>query len=210
MASVSTKDILLDTAEKLFAEKGIKETSLRDITALANVNLASVNYHFGSKDGLINGVIVRRINPLNEERFRLLEELNEIYTEREVPVEKILYALLIPGIRLCFSNPHFLRFAGQIVSDPDQEVYHIFVSQFELVFKRFRDAFKCSLTHLPEHELMWRMHFLIGAMIHTWTNHSGLNCLSGGVCKLNNEEEVANRLIGFCSAGLKAPLVKLI
>ena len=50
----TTKDKLMDAAERLFARRGFHGASLRDITAAAGVDLAFVNYHFGSKKGLLD------------------------------------------------------------------------------------------------------------------------------------------------------------
>lgn len=205
MKESKTKERLLDSAEELFAVKGLKNASVRDITGAAEVHLASVNYHFRSKDGLIRAVLERRIEPLNRERLRLLDGFTKKFGNNPVPVEYALYALLTPCIKMYFDRPHFLRVAGQIVSAPDDEVYKIFLQRFEDVFPRFKDAFTVALPHIEEEEIMWRMHFLMGAMIHTWTNPSGLERLSGGVCRLSDEEETINKLISFCAAGLRAP-----
>src|ERR1700690_363223 len=71
----TTKDKLMDAAEKLFARSGFHGTSLRDITAAAGVDLALVNYHFGSKKQLLTAVIERRGTVLNEERLRRLAQV---------------------------------------------------------------------------------------------------------------------------------------
>ncbi|MEM7008472.1 MAG: TetR family transcriptional regulator [Thermodesulfobacteriota bacterium] len=204
MREQSTKERILDSAEFLFASKGLKETSVRDITSHANVHLAAVNYHFQTKDGLLKALMDRRIEPLNRQRLELLEKYENRFGEDTVPVEYALYALLAPGIRMCFEEPHFLKITGQVVSHPDEETYTIFVTNFEGVFSRFRDVLAVSLPHISEEELMWRIHFLTGSMIHTWTNHRGLTALSSGVCELGDQQELVNKLIAFCSAGLKA------
>ncbi len=205
MKSTKTKEILLDTAERLFAEKGIKETSVRDITGSAGVHLAAINYHFGSKDELIREVIARRIKPLNEKRLEKLHGHRHATGYKPVALENILEALFAPSIELTFENPHFRHVAGQVVSHPEREIYRNFVAHFEEVFSKFKEAMGDALPHLPEEELMWRIHFLMGAMIHTWTNHKGLEHLSMGVCKLEDESDLTKRLVTFCAAGLRAP-----
>lgn len=204
MAEPNTKEKILDSAEYLFASKGLKDTSVRDITAHADVHLAAVNYHFDSKDGLVRALMERRVKTLNRQRLELLDEFEGRFGNESIPVEYALYALLTPGMRMCFERPYFLRIAGQIVSHPDEETYTIFFSHFEDVFSRFKNVMVYSLPHISEEELMWRIHFLTGSMIHTWTNHEGLNRLSNGLCEFNNEEEIINRLIAFCAAGLRA------
>ena len=205
MTGIGTKENLLDTAERLFAERGVKETSVRDITKAAGSHLASVNYHFNTKYGLIQAVISRRIEPMKQRRFELLDAYEAEAGDHPVPVEKIIYALVAPGMELYLKNPHFLRFAGRMVSDPDKDIRRIFVAQLDPVFFRVRDLLKRALPQIPEAEIMWRIHFTIGAMVHTWTNHSDLELRSGGVCNITNEREIINRIVTFCAAGLKAP-----
>jgi AcrR family transcriptional regulator len=204
LAEQNTKERILDSAEYLFANKGLKDTSVRDITSQADVHLAVVNYHFQSKDGLVKAVMERRIATLSRQRLELLDTFEQKFESGSVPIEYVLYALLYPGIKMCFDKPHFLKIAGQIVSHPDEETFIIFVSHFEDVFSRFKEAFAVSLPHISEEELMWRIHFLIGSMIHTWTNHSWLKTLSCGVCELREQDKIINMLIAFCAAGLRA------
>ena len=152
MKEAKTRERILDSAERLFAQKGLKDTSVRDITREARAHLASVNYHFGSKDGLLRELIDRRIVPLNRERLRLLDDAAKKYGKNSVPLEIALHALLHPSVKLYYERPHFLKVAGQIVSDPDSEVYNIFLLNFQEVFSRFREVFSGSL---PPFVLAW-------------------------------------------------------
>jgi AcrR family transcriptional regulator len=206
MNEKDTRERILDAAERLFAEKGIKETSVRDITRLARANLAAVNYHFGFKEGLIRYTISRRLEPLNKERLRLLDTLELEAGGAPLSIELILNALFSPAIEFCLSHPDFMRLAGRMLFESDKGLRAVFVSQFDEVIIRFKAALSRSLPDLPERELLWRIHFLAGAMIHTYTNHSILEAFSGGLCKIEDDKEVVCRLINFCAAGLRAPL----
>ncbi len=206
MDEKDTRERILDAAESLFAERGIKETSIREVTKIAGTNLASVNYHFGSKEGLIRETISRRLKPINKERLRLLDELETKAGGSPLPVESILYSLFSPAIEFCLSHPDFMRLVGRILFEPDKNLQAYFVSQFGEVIVRFKAALGRSLPDLPEKELLWRMHFLAGAMIHTYTNHTVLEAFSGGLCKITEDKEVVDRLINFCAAGLRAPV----
>ena len=73
-ARFSTKQRILGAAEDLFARRGFAGASLRQVTAAAKVNLAAVNYHFGSKDRLIEEVFRRRLDELNAGRLRALKD----------------------------------------------------------------------------------------------------------------------------------------
>lgn len=204
MTEPNTKDKILDSAEYLFANKGLKETSVRDITSHANVHLAAVNYHFNTKDGLLRALVERRLKPLNRHRLELLDKYENRFGQGSVPVESVLHALIAPAIKMCFLAPDFLKIAGQIVSHPDEETYTIYLSNFEALFTRVKDVLAPSLPHISEEELMWRIHFVIGSVINTCTNHSGLSVLSHGVCEMNDQEGIVRKLISFCAAGLKA------
>lgn len=206
MTETTTKENLLNTAERMFAERGVKETSVRDITKAAGSHLASVNYHFNTKYGLIRAVISRRIGPLKKRRFELLDEYEAEAGDRAVPVEKIIHALVAPSMDLYLENPHFLRFAGRMISDPDKKIRRIFSSELDPVFFRVQELMKRALPEIPEAEIMWRIHFTIGAMIHTWTNHSDLELRSGGVCDITSKEEIVDKLVNFCASGFRGPL----
>lgn len=206
MTEPNTKDRILDSAEYLFANKGLKETSVRDITSQADVHLAAVNYHFKTKDGLLKALIDRRMKPLNSQRLELLNNYEKRFGKGSIPLEHALYALMAPGVRMCFVAPDFMKITGQVVSHPDQETFILFIKHFEGIFTKFKVVFAASLPHLSDEELMWRMHFLTGAMIHACTNDEGLKSLSGGTCVLNDKEVVINKLISFSAAGLRADI----
>src|SRR5206468_11715977 len=95
-----TKARILDAAEALFMEHGFEATSLRAITAAASVNLAAVNYHFGSKEELFQAVLTRRLDPMNQERVDLLTRLESEATPHALPCEQILHAMFVPALRL--------------------------------------------------------------------------------------------------------------
>src|SRR6187399_2213546 len=98
--SADTKTRILDAAEKLFVEHGFEATSLRSLTSAAGVNLAAVNYHFGSKEELFQAVLTRRLDPMNQERIELLGRIEREAAGRALSCEKILFAMLIPALKL--------------------------------------------------------------------------------------------------------------
>src|SRR6266513_6418043 len=88
--AAATKERILDAAEGLFMEHGFEATSLRSITATAAVNLAAVNYHFGSKEELFQAVLTRRLDPMNQERLDLLTKLERGAAPGPLPCDRIL------------------------------------------------------------------------------------------------------------------------
>src|SRR6266542_3164877 len=110
----STKDRILDTAERLFADHGYSSTSLRQIIAAAGVNLAAVHYHFGSKESLLEAVVLRRAGPVNDQRLQLLDEAERAADPPEL--ERVMEAFLVPTFRVACSGEGgrvFIRLMGR-------------------------------------------------------------------------------------------------
>src|SRR5262245_16059580 len=116
-APVATKARILDAAEALFMEHGFEATSLRLITAAAGVNLAAVNYHFGSKEELFQSVLTRRLDPMNQARVALLDRYEREAAPGALACERILAALFVPALALARDKPrggsNFLRLLGR-------------------------------------------------------------------------------------------------
>src|SRR5215472_7846744 len=96
-AAGDTKSRLLGVAERLFADQGFDGVSVRQLTAAAGVNLAAVNYHFGSKEGLLSAIFEQRCRPMNEERLRRLSDCAE-HAHRPPMLEQIIAAFIAPAL----------------------------------------------------------------------------------------------------------------
>ena len=217
MAGEKTKQKILDAAEELFSDNGFAATSIRAITARAGVNLAALNYHFGSKDALIEAVFERRIGAVNRERIRLLEEVVSKAGEGDVTLEEVLEAFLSPAIRLA-SDPEsrgkgFMRLMGRGHTEPGDFFKEVIAKHFEEIFRRFNTAFQRLLPHLPPEELYWRIHFVLGAMAFTMSHKLALRYLEtyqregeqiGDTVFSPDAGIVLARLIRFTAAGLRA------
>jgi AcrR family transcriptional regulator len=206
-----TKDRILATAEKLFMERGYAATSLREITARARVNLAAVNYHFGSKEALVREVFERRLGPLNAARIAYLDRLESAAGGRPLKVESVVEAIVVPALHVSreplAGGAVFLRLLGRAISEPASFVREILPAHYREVIIRFKEAFTRALPHVPEAELAWRMHFMFGAMSYTLAGNDALQLI--GACKLDgadDPEAIIRRLIPFLAAGLQAPL----
>ncbi len=208
--SGDTRGLILDTAEKLFAEQGIDAVSLRNITAQAGVNLAAINYHFRSKDLLVQEVFARRIRPLNEERLALLENAESKAGVGPLQVEAVLRALFEPAIRLS-SDPErghiFLRICGRIWSEPSLRTSQIFDDLFEELIARFGVAFRKAIPDLPPEDMLWRTHFSVGAMLFVMTHGDILRKTSRGLCDPANVERAVAQMVHFTAAGMRAPVI---
>ena len=210
----ATKDRILDAAEGLFMEHGFEATSLRSITAAASVNLAAVNYHFGSKEELFQAVLTRRLDPMNQRRLALLDRFERDATPAPLSCERIVVALFVPALELA-RNPelggkNFLRLLGRAYADPAPFIRRFLSEQYAQMIARFKSAFGRALPHLPKKELSWRLHFIMGALSYTLAGTDALKLIA----ELNpketaNDEVLLRRLAPFLLAGLKAPLPDL-
>lgn len=204
-----TRTRLLDSAEQLFAERGIDATSLRAITTAADANLASVNYHFGSKDALFREVVSRRIGPVNAERLRLLAEIERIASTEPPALEAVLNAFLSPALHLESqqesSGKNIMCLMGRLYSEPRaEELKMMFFAEFKEVFERFIPAIQRCLPDLPKVDILWRFFFMVGSMAHLMSASDVLSHASGGLCNPNDTESNLARLVDFSAAGFRA------
>jgi AcrR family transcriptional regulator len=209
-ASADTKTRILDAAEHLFMEHGFEATSLRQLTAAASVNLAAVNYHFGSKEELFQAVLTRRLDPMNQERIELLEKVERDAGGRPLSCEKILFAMLIPALRLARDErrggKNFLRLLGRAYADPAPFIRHFLSAQYAQMIGRYKEAFLRALPHLSRQELTWRLHFVMGALSYTLAGTDALKLFAQVTAvDKENDELLLQRLAPFLVAGLKAP-----
>jgi AcrR family transcriptional regulator len=195
---VDTKTRLLNAAEKLFGQNGFDATSLRDITTEAQVNLASVNYHFQSKDSVIG----RRLEPVNHRRIQMLDAAGPSPT-----LEQILEAFMAPILEreIWPAGP----LIGRVFSNPDQFLERVFKKHLASVAQRFRDAISQVLPGLPPEEIVWRLHFMAGSMSHVLVFSQVLPAMTGGLCLPEDRNALMARLVTFLSAGFRAPATRL-
>jgi AcrR family transcriptional regulator len=206
-----TKARILEVAERLFMEHGFSATSLRMITGDAKVNLASVNYHFGSKEALIEAVFNRRLAPLNRERVAQLNRMEEQANGAPLTVEQIVDAFVMSASRMGEGHADtgmvFLRLLGRTFSDPASNVSSILAKQYSDVVVRFKRAMVRALPALPEDELVWRMHFMFGTMAYTNAGMDAIRLIAScQSASLEDQLSILRRVSKFVVAGLKAPL----
>lgn len=209
--TVDTKSRILDAAEELFMEYGFEATSLRLITTAAGVNLAAVNYHFGSKEELFQAVLTRRLDPMNQDRMRLLSAYEAAAVHKPLTCEKIISAMFIPALKLARDHrtggKNFLRLLGRAYADPAPFIREFLSSQYAEMIVRFRAAFARALPHIPREELSWRLHFVMGALSYTLAGTDALKMIAQfQPGETENDEKVLRRLAPFLAAGLRSPV----
>lgn len=210
----STRDALLDAAERLFAEHGVANASLRAITQEADANLAAVHYHFGSKVELVRAVFSRRLGPLNQERLARLERCVEASRATGEPPDLrcVLAAFVGPVIEMLHAEkgaPDFARVVGRAFSRPSEGVRSLLLEEFREVKERFWSALGTALPHLDRSDIFWRFQFLIGAMAHTAAcdDLPELAAAAGAPAACRNDEPtlLTEQLLAFLEGAMRAP-----
>jgi AcrR family transcriptional regulator len=204
-----TREHLLDTAERLFAERGVDAVSLRDITSAAGANVASVNYHFGSKEKLIREVFRRRLEPIKQERLHLLTRFEQ-QSDGTANIEQIMFAFVHPVIRRMSVDPesgaNLMRLMSHVHADVNASLAWIVLHDMQEMIERFMSAAREAMPSLPKDEVYWRAHFATGAMAHTAAAAGLLHALSGGACNFSCAEDLSCRLVAFISGGFHAEI----
>jgi AcrR family transcriptional regulator len=197
MASDQTRQAILEAAERLYAERGFADVTLRDIVAAAGVNLAAVNYHFGSKDELIAELFISRSLATNRERLNELRRVEQQGCGR-AEIEAILRALVGPTLRGCLGPDRerspaarfMIRASIEAVAPirriKNREIDHL---------KKFAAAMRRSLPSCPDVELYWGLHFALAMAHQTIRDSERLTKLSEGLCDLNDVAGIIDRIV---------------
>ena len=203
-----TVERILSAAARLFAERGMAGVGLREITAEAGVNLAAVNYHFGSKEKLLEALFARRALPITQERMRLLGLCAEA-PGRPPMLEQVLEAFLRPAFSLGreagVDGATFGKLRARL-SVESVELYRRILSQaFDASTAAFLEAVVAALPGLPRSEVEWRFHFMLGTMLYTMADSGRIQSITGGSCQPSDADLALARLVPFLCAGFRAP-----
>jgi AcrR family transcriptional regulator len=206
-----TRTRILDVAEELFMQHGFEATSMRLLTSTARVNLAAVNYHFGSKDALIEALFHRRLDPMNAERIAALDALEQQAREQPLAAEQIIRAFIGTSLRMIEDarggGRNFIRLLGRAYTEPAKQIRALIGQLHAPVMERFKAALARALPQIPLDELVWRMHFMFGTLSYTLAATDTVQLIAG--CKPEDRYDarlLEARLIAFLCAGLLAPL----
>jgi len=203
-----TRTRILDAAEELFMLHGFEATSMRQLTSRAGVNLAAVNYHFGSKHALIEAVFRRRLDPMNAAR---IAELAKLEANGNFSPEAIIRAFVGPSLRLIEDakggGRNFIRLLGRTYTEPAKPLRVLIGQMYAPTMERYKAALERALPHMPREELVWRMHFMFGTLAYTLAATDTVQLIAG--CKPEDRYDahlLEERLAAFLLAGLLAPL----
>lgn len=206
MAQASTVERILDTAEVLFAEKGFAETSLRAITSKAGVNLAAVNYHFGSKEALIQAVFERFLNPF----CGALElQMNERFAD-QVTLEKLLGLVATVAMETQKGDARrvaiFFRLSGLAYTQAQGHMRRFLRERYAPPFRRWLSLLAQLTPELTPQERFWRVHFALGATTFALSGMESLLAMSNqGAQHPMAATQVSKELLDFVAGGIRAP-----
>ena len=192
---------ILNTAERLFGEEGYKAVSLRHITAAAGVNLAAIHYHFGSKEELLDELVMRRAVPVNEERMEGLRRLKEAAGPNAIAIENLLEAFLVPAFHAADQSPDWSKLMGRLHAEGVMPA--VARKHFGPTGGCFFAEMRRALPDMPEDEMAWRASFAIGAMAHAL---SALPLGPAWGAGSERPSDVARRMVAFLSGGFRAPI----
>ena len=208
-----TSSRILDAAEALFMAHGLEATTLRQITTVAKVNLAAVNYHFGSKDALIEAVFRRRLNHLNDECLQMLDHLEAAAAGEPVRPSQIVDAFFGAALRLAADEvgggATFMRLLSRTYTEPTESIRAFLAKEYAEVVRRYREALFRALPDTPRDEILWRLHFMLGAMSYAVSGADALNLLGEGRLEASDAETLRVRLMSFLLGGLRAPFTDI-
>lgn len=202
-AHFSTKDRILGAAEELFAQHGFAGTSLRQVTSHADVNIAAVNYHFGSKENLVNEVFRRRMDEMTAARLNQLET-----ARREHPGElgAVLAAFVEPALAMAqegHSGGAFVRVIARAYAEKNDNLRKFLSDHYGHVLRDFAKAIAGCVPGLSKEELYWRLDFLAGALTYAMADF-GLIKRPAGTTEAEHRAHAARELIRFAEAGFLA------
>lgn len=201
-AHFSTKDRILGAAEELFAQFGFTGTSLRQVTSRADVNIAAVNYHFGSKENLVNEVFRRRMDDMSAQRLGALKAAME---QHPGELEPILAAFVQPALAMAqdrHGGGAFVRVVARAYAEKNDRLRKFLSDHYGHVLRDFGKAIGACVPDLSKEELYWRLDFLAGALTYAMADF-GLIKRPAGVTEAAHRERAARELIHFAAAGFK-------
>ncbi len=199
----STKERILDAAETLFAQYGFGGTSLRQVTSQADVNIAAVNYHFGSKENLVNEVFRRRMDEMSAQR---LQRLQATITAHPDDLEAILAAFVEPALAMAqdrHGGGAFIRVIARAYAEKNDGLRRFLSEQYGHVLRDFAKAIAQCVPSLSKEELYWRIDYLAGALTYAMADF-GMIKRPAGVSETEHRQRAAQELIRFAAAGFKA------
>jgi len=203
-----TRDRILRTAERLFAERGFNGVSVRELAAAAQVNIASIGYHFKNKEGLLSEVYRRHCEPMIEERLRGLAASSRLRGKARVAA--IIEAFIRPALQQVEveDGATFIRLRAVLSGENSELLEKLVAENFDQSSTVFIDELCECLPHLTRTDVCWRFHFLLGTIYYTAAGPHRIAAFSHGHCDPSDTEAVIKELVPFMTRAFIAPATK--
>ena len=203
-----TKARLLRTTETLFAFKGVAGVTMRGVAEKAQTNLASVHYHFGSKEAMVLEMIQSKIEPINSKRRKRLDEAKLKFADKPLPNIEIFRALIHPvgeEVEKQITDQNgIIEIISRSFTEPAEFLDKIQKRFFGELSQVFMTELKKSNPNANEEDLYWNYHLAVSSMLGTLAQHRRM--IDFSVDKYNQDAVSAmiDRLIIFVSNGFEA------
>lgn len=209
MSHKGTSASIVNAAETLFAEQGFTETTVRQITSRADVNLAAINYHFGSKKGLIQAVAEKFLTPLCQELEGLLHQRQASDEAGQATLDELLEMLMRGLLSVNRDNVNalavFMRLLELSYMKNQEELREFLIGRYGSKLQPFIDLLRLDSAPMEDSEFFWRLHFMLGSITFTLSNFNTLYALEKKEFERGAEvEKILHRMIPVLSAGLQA------
>jgi len=203
-----TTSRILDVSERLFVEQGFEGTSLRMITQQAEVNLAAVNYHFGSKDKLFEAVFIRRLAPLVA---ACLSELDKLEATANPTVDALVMTFIGPCLTLskdpARGGAMFVRLLSRTLVENHRALRETVSQQYSVFVERYSAAFQYVLPDLGAEERAWRMHFSFSVMFNAFAGNDVLKIFTRSqIVSARDPDMIVKHLLPYVVSALVAPV----
>jgi AcrR family transcriptional regulator len=205
------REAILAAAEELFSTNGFNAVSVRDIAQAAGANPGSVTYHFKTKDGLLLEIYRRHCGPMNHRRAELLAAAKRV-RDLQDRLEAIVRAYVLPafssGSDLAGGGARFTRLRAVMSAEGNEVARKIIAQTFDDISHAFIDAIGDSLPHVPRTEIVWRCHFLLGALYYSLVTPERVSRLSRGEADGSDAASAIEQLVRATVASLQAPALE--
>jgi AcrR family transcriptional regulator len=200
-------DRILDAAEDLFSKRGFDGVTIREVTALANVDTALAHYYFSTKQGLFDAVLERRAELVFAERMEAFDRYEaEVASGKRATVEGAVAAFLAPLLSKARTGDigwkNYFRLLSVVNNDP-LHVAPSVLMYFDPLVHRLVNALMRALPDAREADLYWCFQFLTGSLTLALSRTGRIDRLSGGLCKSDDLGAIEPRLIDYCAAGFR-------
>lgn len=202
---MESKEKIFRSAKTLFAKKGFREVSVREIAGHAGVNSALVGYYFGGKQALFDKVYRSCSEPLARDRMKRLMAVTN--SNRKPSVEDILKAWLLPLLQTgkdARQSAFNVRFIANVAVERWKHTKK--PAGFTLqTHNAFIEALHRCLPHIPRETLTWRLHFVVGAVAFGIRVPDPLRAFSKGRCDPSDLKATLDQILPFAVEGLQSP-----